>query len=170
MNKITDEVLLDYIDGALDKADEQFIKKQLQSDMQLRARLHDLKKADKHLMGDILHPSVNFTDTVWKKISNMGSAPRLSLNGLLIVLAAMVTVVLGSYFMTDSIIDINLNVGVPSSVTEYVKVPEVELPKGINLKIISQILLYSISFLLLLILDRAILKPYFRRRRQLFGH
>lgn len=168
MDKITDEVLLDYIDGSLIQSEAIRIKAAINANPQLRARLEELRLPDRHLAGSLESPSANFTDTVWSKLSqSKGNVPKFSLNSFLIVFAAMITVVLGSYFMTDSIIDLDLSLKVPNTVTEYVEVPQVEIPQGISLKTVSQILLYSLSFLLLLILDKAILKPYFKKRREL---
>ncbi|MEM1407163.1 MAG: hypothetical protein AAGG59_10340 [Bacteroidota bacterium] len=168
MDKITDEVLLDYIDGSLIQSEAIRIKAAINANPQLRARLEELRLPDQHLAGSLESPSANFTDAVWSKISQAkGNVPKFSLNSFLIVFAAMITVVLGSYFMTDSIIDLDLSLKVPNTVTEYVEVPQVEIPQGISLKTVSQILLYSLSFLLLLILDKAILKPYFKKRREL---
>lgn len=169
MDKITDEILLDYLDGSLTEEKAEYVKELLDQDNELKSRLMDLKMADQYMIGNMDSPSMNFTETVWNRISSSGRTSKFSLNGLLIVLAAMITVVLGSYFMTDSIIDLDLNVTVPSTVTEYVKVPQIEMPEGVNLKTVSQVLLYSISLLLLLILDKAILKPYFKRRKELLG-
>ena len=169
MDKITDEVLLDYIDGVLEDNKADFLKKNLLEDEKLHSRFLELKRADEYLSGTLESPSKNFTDAVWTKISISGENARFSLNGLLIVLTAMITVVLGSYFITDSIIELDLDIGIPNMLSEYVKVPQMDMPEGINLKTISQALLYGISFLLLLILDKAILKPYFKRRKELLG-
>ncbi len=163
MEKISDEILLEYLDGTLEARETELLRNRLQNDVVLKVRLEELKQADQYLNGVIDNPSPRFADIVWTKISEASKAPTFRLNGFLIVIASMLTVIAGSYFMTDGIVELNLKI--PATVSEYVTVPQIELPEGINLKMISQVLLYGLSFLILLILDKAILKPYFRKRK-----
>ncbi len=169
MDKITDEILLDYIDGLLPEKEVEQIDAVLEKDTQLRLRIKELKFTDNVLTGSLDNPSNNFTDLVWGRIAGNSSSKKFSINSLVIVIAAMLTVVLGSYFITDSMMELNVNWRF-ENIGGYLTIPEeLNIKEGINLKLISQILLYATSFLILLLLDRIVLRPYFQKRREMIS-
>lgn len=166
MTSITDEILLEYLDGTIPAKEAEYIKEFLENNADLKARLKELKLADQIMMDKIQTPSPSFTETVLDRIARTAHAPVLNMNKFLIVVGAMLTVVLGSYFITDSMIDLDLGLNLNDTIIEYVNIPAVDVPKDVNLKLVNQVFLYSISFLILLIFDRAVLRPYFKRRKE----
>lgn len=163
--EITDEVLLDYIDGALSTGKKELVEGACESDPALRKRLAELQKTDQWLSQMIESAPATFTTRVWERLQQSpGLESRYSFNSLLLLLGALATVVIGSYFISDSVMQLHLDWSF-EGIGNYVRIPEVSLNQGIQLKLITQVLLFGLAMLALLFLDKAVLRPYFKRRR-----
>ncbi|MBL6444924.1 hypothetical protein JMN32_01295 [Fulvivirga sp. 29W222] len=167
--EITDELLLDYIDGLLNKDEAADVEKACLQP-QIASRLEELKKLDQlMLMTNVLEtPSKNFNSKVMANLDKpiIKSIPYSRKNGLIILILALLTVITGSLYMTESImaLDIFDSVSLPQ-ISSVIKMPGVELPDSVNLKILTDGLLFTVLVLSLLLLDKVILRPYFRNRR-----
>lgn len=164
MDKITDEVLLNYIDGLLPEAQVEQVEAVLERDTKIRDRINALKLADSLMKESMEHPAVGFTEKVWGNIAGARTVYKFDPNSFLIIFSALLTVFLGSYFITDSMVEMNL-----WNLENYIQMPELNILEEVNFKLLSQILLYILSFLILLLLDRIFLRPYFKRRREMTG-
>ena len=175
MRKVTEsveEMLLDYLDGNLAKADKEKVEKNLQEVPAWRARYEELRSLNSVLADSIIEqPSKNFTASVMSKL-NLYQAPRgFSLWNSVLVLAGVlvavgITTVLlagGLYDNSNTSIDLN-QIEIPKQIIKTT-LPSFELSSKILVNIII-ILNLAIAWI---VLDRAILKPFFQRRMQA-GH
>ena len=166
--KITDELLLDYIDGSLSAEQAARVKEAL-NDPGIAERLRELEQIDQLLHIQLLEtPSKNFTSKVmanlYKPIADRPYYSRK--NGFIVLTLALLTVIAGSLFMTESVVTIDLFNSV--DLNQYnapIEMPEINMPEAVNLKILTDGLLFTMVILALLLLDRVVLRPFFRSRR-----
>lgn len=167
--KITDELLLDYIDGLLNDDEVNEVEKAC-LEPKIALRLEELKKADQLMMmtSALEMPSKNFSSKVMANLDKpmIKSVPYSRKNGLIILILALLTVIAGSLYMTESMITLDLFDSVElNQLNHVVEMPSVELPESFNLKILTDGLLFSVLVLSLLLLDKVVLRPFFRSRR-----
>ncbi|ELR70325.1 hypothetical protein C900_04010 [Fulvivirga imtechensis AK7] len=166
--KITDELLLDYIDGSLTPEQTAQVNESL-NDPGTAERLKELKQIDQFLSTQILEtPSRNFTSKVMANLHKpIVDQPYYSRrNGFIVLALALLTVIAGSMFMTESVVSIDLFNSI--DLTRYnapIEIPQVNMPDTVNLKILTDGLLFTMVILALLLLDRVVLRPFFRSRR-----
>lgn len=175
MKKISqsvDDTLLDYLDGNLSTADQNKIEKGLDENPNWRARLEELRLAHAVLAEtQIQQPSKNFTASVMGRL-NQYQAPRgfslwnsiLLLAGVLVAIG-ITTVLLAGGMYDNSTTSIDLNqIEIPK---EFINT---QLPSfKFSGKIIVNIIIILNLGIAWIVLDRAILRPYFQRRMQA-GH
>lgn len=155
----TDEQLLDYLDGNLTPVVADSINKALKKDASLASRLAELKRLDDVLSNiQLKSPSGHFVFNVMYDLDK--AEAKIRKGGLFIVLAALLTVIIGSYYMVGTALDVSgmQTIDYLSSVKNY-------MPDQINLKNVNSLALLVISFIALMVFDRAVLKPYFHNRR-----
>jgi len=175
MKKISqsaEEMLLDYLDGNLTKADKEKVEKNLQEVPAWRARYEELRSVNSVLAESIIEqPSKNFTTSVMSKL-NLYQAPRgLSLWNTVLLLAGVlvavgITTVLlagGLYDNSNTSIDLN-QIEIPKQIIKT-PLPSFEFSGKIMVNVII-ILNLAIAWI---VIDRAILKPFFQRRMEA-GH
>lgn len=166
--KISDEQLLEYIDGTLNAEQNRRIEEALQ-DKTVAARLKELKQIDQ-LLSSVQQeqPRQNFTAYVMANLDKpiVTRSVYSKKNGLFLIILALLTVVAGSLYMTESFVnfDISNSLNVDQLNAPF-EIPDVEVSGAINLKMVTDGLLFSIVILALLLLDRVVLKPFFRNRR-----
>ena len=172
VSESVEEMLLDYLDGNLTKGDKEKVEKNLQEIPAWRARYEELRSANSLLAEVKLEePSKNFTASVMSKL-NLYQAPRsfplwnsvLLLAGVLVAVG-ITTVLLagGLYDNSNTSIDLN-QIEIPKQLVNT-PLPSFEFSGKIIVNIII-ILNLAIAWI---VLDRAILKPFFQRRMQA-GH
>lgn len=168
-DNITDDLLLDYIDGLLDEAQNLRIKHEIGRNDELRERYEYLSKMDDHLQQlTISTPPDTFTSNVMEGLSHsIYQINRKSrFNGLLVLMLGVLTVVIGAVFISQGWSDMRFNQYLDiSTISEAVKLPSNEVSLVFDLSIVTQGLLFLIGVLSLLIFDKVVLKPYFRQRR-----
>jgi predicted anti-sigma-YlaC factor YlaD len=175
MKKISqsaEEMLSDYLDGNLTNADKEKVEKNLQEIPAWRTRYEDLRSVNSALAETVMEqPSKNFTASVMNKL-NLYQAPRgLSLWNTVLLLAGVlvavgITTVLlagGLYDNSNTSIDLN-QIEIPKQIIKTT-LPSFEFSGKILVNIVI-ILNLAIAWI---VLDRAILKPFFQRRMQA-GH
>ncbi|GAA0188238.1 hypothetical protein GCM10009122_45990 [Fulvivirga kasyanovii] len=167
--KITDELLLDYIDGLLSKEEAARVEKACDQP-QVAFRLEELKKTDQLLLmtATLQTPSKNFSSKVMANLDKpiVKSINYSRKNGLIILILALLTVIAGSLYMTESMLTLDMfdTVELPQ-VGNVMEMPDVQLPDSVNLKIITDGLLFAVLILALLLLDKVVLRPFFKSRR-----
>jgi len=162
--KISEEILLDYIDGNLSDDEAKQVKIILDESRKWQEIFVELKELDKLLKTTKLKsPSQEFAGKVMMSIENTGLS--IKRNGLFVLILSFLTIIAASYYMSGSAIqltgfDTDL---ISQQVKEYL--PTNYLPQSINMKVINSTLLCGLSIFSLLVLDKAVLQPYFKNRR-----
>lgn len=167
--EVTDEILFDYIDGTLSPGQKERVDGVCEKDEKLRKRLAELQKLDLMLSQTTGTPSPTFTDTAWRRLQpTAGRTSKYGLNSLFLLLGVVVTVIIGSLYIPDSVVEMDL-AWVFEPTENYIKTPEIDLTQGIDLKVLTQGMLFSLVILALLFLDKALLRPYFKKRRAMIS-
>ena len=175
MSKVSEsvaEMLLDYLDGNLTNADKEKVEKNLKEIPAWRVRYEELRSANSLLAEVKLEePSKNFTASVMSNL-NLYQAPRsFSLwNSVLLLAGVLVAVGITTVLLAGGLYD-NSNTSIDLNQIEIPKqVIKTTLPSfEFSGKTIVNIIIILNLVIAWIVLDRAILKPYFQRRMQA-GH
>ena len=167
-----DDKLLDYLDGKLSRQESIMVEEEIERDENIKARLENLRLTHQALNQFRLEqPSKNFTHVLMQKLDqnpvrSTGFSIRNRIFLLVGVLAAVgVASLLVSAGVFDNASAIDLNqVNIPE---KYFNEPLPTIP--VSGKLIANIVIILNLGLAWIILDRAILKPFFQRRMQT-GH
>jgi hypothetical protein len=163
--------LLDYLDNKLSASERDDIETMSRHDKDLRTRLEELR-ALHTILGQtrLEHPASNFTHKV---MTNLYQKPIRSLsirNGLLLLTGVLITIGITLAFASSGFFDnasaaIDLNkYNLPNKYIEKT-LPTFSLDGGLLVNIV--VILNMV--LVFVLLDRVILKPFFRRRMEA-GH
>ncbi len=163
-----DDKLFEYIDGGLKGVEKESIEQLLKNSPALKARLEELRQLDTDLRAvKIEQPAKNFTQRVMNKLDQypMRSGNLTFRNGILLLTGVMIAVGIGSLLVAGGVFDgtsiIDLNQTILQN--KYIQKP---LPAfNFNGKLIMNVIILLNLALAFLVLDRAILKPWFERRR-----
>ena len=165
-----DSTLFGYIDGELKGFEKESLEQLLKTSPELQARLQELRKLDSDLRSVKLEqPSKNFTHQIMSKLDQypIRSSKITFRNGILLLAGVLVAVGIGSILLAAGVFDgtntIDLNQTIVPPVNKYIQNP---LPTfNFSSKLIVNIIIILNLALAFMVLDRAILKPWFERRR-----
>ncbi len=164
-----DDTLLNYLDGSLKPEEKTDIEKLLQQSDTLRVRLDELRGIHFALRQIKLdQPSKNFTQLVMGKLDGYTERSTFPIrNGIWLLAGVLVAVGIvsllvssGVFDQTQTVVDLN-KINLPK---QYIQEPLPSIP--FNGKLLINIIIVLNLGLAWLVLDRAILKPYFQRRMQ----
>jgi hypothetical protein len=174
MKKVTqqsDDMLLDFLDGKLSTHQHAIVKDALQTNNDLQKRFEELKLVHEVLRGTTLEtPSRNFTTTVMANLNQAPSHRGVSIKNSLFLLAGIIVVMsiavtLLSAGVFDQTTTVNLN-----EMTVMQKFIKQTLPSfSIDGKILVNAIVLLNIVIAFLVLDRAVLKPFFQRRMENAG-
>lgn len=176
MKKISqhlDDELLLYLDGELDSTAKEKLELALQHDEALKHRLTQLQTMESFLKSDTLEsPSKNFTQLVMNKLDQYpAQTSSFSMfNGILLLAGILLMTGIAAILVSSGVFDqasgaLDLNTLEISQ--HYIQRTLPSIP--IDGKLIVNVIIVLNLGLCWLILDRAILKPFFRRRIEM-GH
>jgi hypothetical protein len=165
-----DDTLLNYLDGSLKSEEKAEIEKLIRESDALRARLEELRIvhfALRQTKPD--QPSKNFTQLVMGKLDGYVERSTFPIrNGIILLAGVLVAVGIvallvssGVFDQTHTIVDLN-KIDLPK---QYVQEPLPTIP--FNGKLLINIIIALNLGLAWIVLDRAVLKPYFQRRMQM---
>jgi len=166
---ITDEILLDLIDGRFSKEKADQIWLLIDEDSQIRKRYNELNSVDEALIDQPLkNPSTLFGERVMANLTKRFESKTFSFrsNGLLIAFGVIAgglisaIVLLSNFPVTDII---------PTSVKQITfQENTITFDPGsyINQDLFFKGLIYLNGFLGLFLFERAVLRPFFKQRRQ----
>lgn len=169
---VTDEKILDYIDENLSDKERESIEMMISENEELRVRYQLLKDVDKSLRSEKLaSPPSNFVSQVMQSVLNPNTEQgKFFGKTRLIVLSILVFAFLGTlYFLAIKFMPSTENL-----ITDQVTIRD----KTMNISPISNFLssdllfktvFYINGFVCLFLFERAILKPFFNRRKQRFS-
>ena len=162
------EMLFDYLDGKLDSQERGNIERLLQADPSLRERFDDIARAHQLLAQTVLsEPSPDFTAQLMIRLQGSITARRLSVrNGLFLLAGILVVVFAGMALLSSGIFDQQSLLDLNSLVIvgQYLKIP---LPTiAVDAKLILNVIILLNLGIAFVVLDRAVLKPFFQERLQ----
>ena len=169
ISQAQDATLFEYIDGTLKGTEKERIEQLIKNSPEVQMRLDQLRKLDAELRSiQLEQPSKNFTQKIMSKLDQypIRSSKITFRNGILLLAGVLVAVGIGSMLLAGGVFDgtntIDLNqTMIP--VNKYIQEP---LPTfNLSGKLIVNIIILLNLALAFVVLDRAILKPWFERRR-----
>jgi len=167
----SDDLLLEYLDGKLDAAKQEIIEQMLNEDTTLRQRLDDLVKTDRLLREvRVEKPSKNFTEIVMSRLEQYPFKSGLSIrNGIFLLTGILVIIGIAILLLASGVFDqtITLDPNSAGIVRQYIRESLPAIP--IDGKLIVNIIVILNIAIAFVVLDRAILRPFFQRRMEA-GH
>ncbi|HEX6227175.1 MAG TPA: hypothetical protein VFZ52_22305 [Chryseolinea sp.] len=167
-----DDMLSDYLEGNLTKADNEKIERGLKENRAWQVRYEELKRVHSLLAQTAIeHPSKNFTASVMSKLSQYQAPRDFPLrNSILLLMGVLVAIGIttfllagGAYDNSNTSIDLN-QLAIPKNITKT-PLPSFEFS---GKTIVNGVIILNLAIAWIL-LDRAILKPFFQKRIQA-GH
>ncbi|MEQ8475695.1 hypothetical protein [Fulvivirga sp.] len=162
---ISDEELLNFIDGNSSSSEKKKIENILENDSDLKERVNMFSKSESIIKSSLKSsPSRNFTALVMNRVAAIKNPYHKG--GIAIWILTLISVIACSYFLTDMTFNVNLDF-----ISKYIpeipmlKAPtEIKVDQPLNMLIISKVLLYGMLFIALMLLDKTVLRPYFKNR------
>jgi hypothetical protein len=169
ISKQQEDSLIAYLDGTLSPSEKAHLEQELVSSPALQQRLAALQTVTQVLKSTALEqPSKTFTQRVMSGLDHYPLRSGLSLkNGTLLLVGVMIAVGIGAFLLSAGVFDstgtIDLNdIGIQN---KYIRERLPAIP--VNGKLIMNIIIMLNLALAFLVLDRAILKPWFDRRTRM---
>ena len=167
-----EEKLLEYIDGSLSGPDKESFEEALKSSPALQARLNELSRLDTTLRTlKIEQPSKNFTQLVMSKLDQYPLQRKSfsSLNGILLLAGVLVAIGIGSLLVAGGVFDTQGSIDLNQTImpNKYIQSPLPSIP--FNGKLVVNVIILLNLALAFLMLDKAVLKPWFEKRARLHG-
>ena len=163
--EFSDEEILTYLDGLLGEHEQKAFEEALGSSPRLQQRLKWLQSVEKLFSeNSVAVPSPEFTDNVMASLDSYRHI-RFSRNGLLLLLGVLVALTLVVLLMAGGNFDPGIfNEMVPKSLN--IGDAQFSLPyhEFIDIKMLINGVLFLNLFLALLLLERVIFRPLFKRR------
>lgn len=161
-----EDTLLDYLDGNLTSPQREAFELSLKNNEALRQRWEEVRMAEKFLSEPQLeHPSKNFTSSVMTRLDQYPVHNGLSirngillLTGIMAVIASAIALVSAGVFNETTTLDLNHI----AWTQRYIKqtLPRIAIDGKL---VVNTIILLNMA-LAFVVLDRAILKPFFQKR------
>lgn len=166
-----DMTIFEYLDGTLSPSGRHAFEQELATNREAKKRFDELKSV--HIMmksGITEQPSKNFTPVVMGNLSGRSFYQKLSImNSILLLVGIMVVTGLCAFFVSNGFFDSTTTVDINSisPVNNYIeKYSDKSVPVlNINGKFIVNVIILLNLGLAFMILDRAVLKPLFQKRR-----
>jgi len=170
--KFTEEIILKYIDGDLNETESRQINAELKQNKELATTIKQQQILhDSLLERTLVSPSQGFASRVMNDVS----ATRIQEPGffnkgrlLVIILVSLAVFTTAYYFAVQFYPSLAGAVNGDISI-KNLTVDIRPLQKILSSTLIFKVVLYVNGFISLLLLDRAVLKPYFARRKQRFS-
>lgn len=159
-----EDALLAYLDGTLSPPAIRAMEQELELNTTLRTRLEELRKVHEALqLAGMEEPSSNFTHLVMSKLDHSPVRAGFAIrDGILLLLGVLVATGIASYLLYRGVFNVTmpLNLGTIDLPKVNQPLPSISLDGKLMVNIIV-LLNLGIAWL---VLDRMILRPYFKRR------
>ncbi len=170
MKKYTGNInstLFDYLDGQQSNEERKLFEEALANSPLLRQAVDDQRLAEDMLKTmSLSEPSPAFSQGVMHKINHVPQGFSLSIkNGLFLLVGMIVVSLVATVLVQSGMFDSTGTLNTPKELgvlSKYIKAPLPSIPVNGKL-IVNGIILLNLA-LGFVILDRAILRPYFERR------
>lgn len=160
-----EDTLLAYLDGTLSPSAMRMLEQELDHHTALRTRLEELRKVHEALqLAGMEEPSGNFTQAVMSKLDHYPARAGFAIHrGILLLLGVLIATGIASYMLSGGVFD---NATTPLDLGT-IDLPRVDKPLPSILldgKLMVNIIILLNLVIAWCVLDRTILKPYFKRR------
>lgn len=161
------EQLFRYLDGEMSGEEKRAFEQQLANDPALRKRADEQRLLEGNLKSIKLEePSSSFAQQVMTRISQAPQGQAFSIRNSILLLAGVIVVsLIATYLVRVGLFDATAALDAPKELgvlSKYIKEPLPSIPVNGKL-IVNGIILINLA-LAFVILDRAVLRPYFERR------
>jgi hypothetical protein len=170
--KITEETIFNYLDHHLSDEQTELFEKTIHSDKELTDKFNQLKLVHESLSAQkISSAPAGFTERVMNSITELeASSGKFFNRNRIFVLILIGLVVLSTLYY----LSIQFYPGIGNMVANQVTLQKVTVDLNPARKMLDSGLLFKLVFYVngligLLLLERAVLKPYFERRKQRFS-
>lgn len=168
ISQAQDDKLFEYMDGGLTGMEKENIEQLLKANPALQARLEELRKLDADLRTiKPEQPSTNFTQRVMNKLDQYPVRSNFTLrNGILLLTGVLVAVGVGALLVSGGVFDGTNTIDLNQTIVPVNKYLQKPIPTfNFDGKMMVNIIIILNLALAFVVLDRAILKPWFERRR-----
>jgi anti-sigma factor RsiW len=168
ISQAQDDKLFEYMDGGVKGIEKENIEQLLKTSPALQTRLEELRKLDADLRTiKIEQPSKNFTQRVMSKLDQYPLRSNMTFrNSIFLLASVLVAVGVGSLLVAGGVFDGTSTIDLNQTIVPVNKYIEKPLPTfNFNGKLIVNIIILLNLALAFVVLDRAILKPWFEKRR-----
>lgn len=158
-SSVNENRIWEYLDGNMSSAESENFRIELRDNEELMMAYEHFKKVHLGLSEvKVQSAPTGFTQRVMGAITAQRESYRKG--GLLLSLLALFTVLGGSLFIFDSMLEYNIHVNGIENIID-----QTQLVLNIDFQVVNIVLMTITSILGLLVLDKALLKPYFQNRR-----
>jgi hypothetical protein len=165
---LLEEKLLHYIDGTLAHDERREVEKMLQNDADVDKLYKNLLLVDVHLrIPQVSEPSTNFTAGVMHKLITLPLSNSISIRSSVMLLVGVLLIVsLGVGLVSYGVFDGTLtSIDTTKLIHADRYAPTPNLPSiSFDGKLFMKIMIFLNVAVVLIVFDRAVLKPFFQRR------
>lgn len=170
--KVTEELILKYLDGDLNEEEANRLMISIEDDRNLKKIFKRHKAIHQALLDDpVVSPSPGFAENVMQKVRLVKQGEGKFFNRLRILVMLLIVFILATslYYL-----GVNFYPTMGGIVSEEITLQEFTMNMKpakdvLNSDVIFKIVLYVNGIIGLILLDRALLKPYFAKRRERFS-
>ncbi|MEJ7644366.1 MAG: hypothetical protein WKF87_07210 [Chryseolinea sp.] len=170
LTQLQQDQLLEYLDGNLNEIEKKKFEEAILKNSLLRSRLEEVQSIHTLLQFSKQdHPAKNFTDLVMANLTNYPAAYSSTSvrNGIFLLLGVLLAVGIGTVLLTEGIFDNTIATLDVGNASFFERIGQRAIPAiAINGKIVVNIIILLNLGLAWLVLDRAILRPLFRKRSE----
>ena len=170
--KFTEETIIRYMDGELSEEEIQSFEAELKLDKSF-ADLYERHVAihNSLLTNKVFSPSAGFADKVMQSVAslNFSDSQFFNRSRLYVLLLSVIVLATTIYYISSQFYP-----SIGGAITNEITLKEFTLDLQPAQRLLSSDILFKVVFyvnglVILLLLDRAILKPYFSRRKQRYS-
>jgi hypothetical protein len=170
--KFTEEIIIRYMDGELSEEEVQSFKAELKLDKSF-ADLYERHQGihNSLLSNKVSSPAADFTNRVMESVASLNFSDSKFFNStrLFVVLLSVIALATTIYYISSQFYP-----AIGGAISNEITLKEFTLDLQPAQQLLSSDILFKVVFyvnglVILLLLDRAILKPYFIRRRQRYS-
>ena len=170
--KLAEETILNYLDGRLDEKERQEFLRTMESDQELKALFEHYRDIHSTLEEEQLpSPSPGFADRVMETVYQLQAARTRFFNRNRLFVIGLIGIILitSAYYLSIQFYP-TLGSSVANDITMREFTVDLNPAKTfLNSDVLFKIVFYVNGVIGLFLFDRAVLKPYFTRRRERYS-
>ena len=170
--KLNEEIILNYLDGHLNSEEEKALLAKMETDTELRKLFEHHREIHESLkLEQLKSPSAGFADRVMTAVYELHTTRTKFFNRSRLFVISLIGVIL---ITTIYYLSIQFYPTLGNSVANDITMRELTVDLNpaktfLNSELLFKIVFYVNGVIGLFLLDRAVLKPYFARRRERYS-